>query len=109
MLEAENKRRGSAQILARLGQSDTVSEESLKGIIEVARRHEVEILDWCQFGRPGIDGVCGRFQVEPKVAGTVIQDLLNLPGWRCKLDVFPLGITDPTVINIDLTGGQLAR
>ena len=30
--------------------------------------HEVEILDWCQFGRPGIDGVCGKFQVEPNPA-----------------------------------------
>ena len=109
MSATESKRRGSEQLLERLGQPDTISEESLKAVIEVARRHEVEILDWCQFGKPGIDGVCGRFQVEPKVAGLVIQDLINLPGWRCRLDVFPLGITDPTVINIDLAGGQLAR
>lgn len=109
MSEARSNKRGSQRLLERLGQSDTISDESLKAVIEVARRHEVEILDWCQFGKPGIDGVCGRFQVEPKVAGLVIQDLINLDGWRCRLDVFPLGITDPTVINIDLTGGQLAR
>lgn len=109
MSEATTQRRGSELLLERLGQPDTISEESLKAVIEVARRHEVEILDWCQFGKPGIDGVCGKFQVEPKVAGRVIQDLLNLPGWACKLDVFPLGITDPTAINIDLRGGQLAR
>jgi len=109
MSEIQAKRRGSEQLLERLGKPDTISDESLKGILAVARRHEVEILDWCQFGKPGIDGVCGRFQVEPKVAGLVIQDLINLEGWRCRLDVFPLGITDPTVINIDLSGGQLAR
>lgn len=101
--------RGSARILERLGRSDTISEETLKGIIDVARRHDVEILDWCQFGQPGIDGVCGRFQVEPKVAGQVVQGFLDVAGWRCKIDVFPLGITDPTAINVNITGGQLAR
>jgi len=104
-----DRRRGSSRVLERIGKPDLVSEASVKSVLEIAHEYDVEILDWCQFGQPGIDGVCGRFQVEPKVAGRVIQDLLDIRGWACKLDVFPLGITDPTAINIDLTGGQLRR
>jgi hypothetical protein len=109
MASATAGKRGSERILERLGKADTISDATLKGILEVARRHDVEILDWCQFGQPGIDGVCGRFQVAPKVAGAVVQDFLDLAGWRCKIDVFPVGITDPEAININLSGGQLAR
>lgn len=109
MSRTEVLKRGSEQLLERIGQADTISDATLKSVLNVALQHDVEILDWCQFGKPGIDGVCGRFQVEPKLAGQVIQDLINLEGWKCRLDVFPLGITDPTVINIDLTGGQLGR
>jgi hypothetical protein len=46
---------GSARILERLGRSDTISEGTLKGIIEVARRHDVKsafkkpVLGKCRF------------------------------------------------------------
>ena len=100
---------GSEKILARIGEPDVISDDTLNSIIKVARRFDAEILDWCQYGQPGVDGVCGKFQVEPKSAGSLIQGWLDIPGWRCRLDVFPLGITDPTAINIDVTGGSLSR
>lgn len=106
---ADKDTRGSARVLERLGIPDVIAEESLKGIIEVARRHDVEILDWCQFGQPGIDGVCGTFQVQPQQAGALIDELLKQPGWACKLEVFPLGMTDPTAIQVGLTGGVMAQ
>ena len=78
-------------------------------MVAVAREFDVQIVDWCQFGQPGIDGACGRFQVDLPLAGSVIQRLLEIPGMRCKLDVFPLGTPFPDVISIDMTAGQLRR
>ncbi|MEM9215903.1 MAG: hypothetical protein AAGD25_16360 [Cyanobacteria bacterium P01_F01_bin.150] len=104
-----DNKRGSERILERIGQPDVISDETLKGIINVAREFDVEILDWCQYGQSGIDGVCGKFQVMPDRAGSFIQELISIPNWACRLDIFPLGITDPNAINVDITGGTLAR
>ena len=104
-----DKLSGSQRILARLGQPDLISDDSLKSVLELANKFDVELLDWCQYGKPGIDGVCGKFQVIPERAGAFVQGLLDIQGWACRLDIFPLGITDPTAINIDMTGGTQAR
>ncbi len=102
-------RRGSEKLLDRLGQPDLIPESALRSVIDIAREFDVEILDWCQYGQPGIDSMCGKFQVAPELAGTLIQRFLNIEGMACRLDVFPLGITDPLAINIDMTAGQMRR
>lgn len=100
---------GSAKILEELGQPQLIPEEALKNVVAVARELDVQIVDWCQFGQPAVDGACGRFQVDPPIAGTLIQRLLEIPGMRCKLDVLPNGIPVPDVISIDMTAGRLRR
>jgi len=100
--------RGSEQLLARLGShGHTFSVEDLREVVTVLGKHQGRIIDWCQYGQPNPDGVCGTLVVAPRLAPAVITDLLNIKNlavWRFGL--FPKGTPIPDLLHIRITGGR---
>jgi hypothetical protein len=100
--------RGSERILDRLGEPDTIADDALKAIVDIVRENDMELIDWCQLGQPRIDAVSISALIAPERTGEVVQQLLDIPGWACRLDVFPRGITNPEVTQLNIAGGTLA-
>jgi hypothetical protein len=93
----EEEIRGSHRLVERrLGEPDMISVDQLKLLVDVARNHDIRILDWQQFGQPAIDGVYGSFQVSPEVLGRLFGDIGELSRHMpLRWEIFPRGIIDP--------------
>jgi hypothetical protein len=95
--------RGSARMLARwFGEPTVVEEEDLKRVLELAQFDGVESFEWFPFGIPAqqIDGVFGVVRVVPETAPQVVTRFLEMGNiWR-HLDLFPIGIPFPDIIEI---------
>lgn len=82
-----NETSGSAQLLAA---KTTIDPDRLGALVELSEKHG-RLLDWCQYGQPGIDQFCGTIRVKPGRVGRLVEALLDLHEIRINLDVFPLG------------------
>jgi hypothetical protein len=100
--------RGSEKLLERLGgKGMTYSAETLGQVLAVAKKHEVQIKDWCQFGQPAVDGVCGTFDVRTDLAANVLTELLKLDSAiRLRFDVFPLGMPAIDFVRLRIGAGR---
>lgn len=100
--------RGSERLLEQIGSGGhTFSADELRQVIGVFRKHNGRFIDWCQYGQPGIDGVCGRVIVGPKVAGQVLTDLLATRDiFRWRVGVFPKGIPALDHVLVRLQAGR---
>lgn len=88
--------RGSAKLIGRgVYEPEVFTKKHLSRFINISRNKGVKLVDWCVFGTPAIDGVCGRYQVDPTVALTVIKELVNIKDIRIRFDYFPYGVPYP--------------
>ena len=55
--------RGSDKLLDRLGNRRTISEETLRQIIQLSERDGIKLVDWWIFGQPAVDGVFGTVTI----------------------------------------------
>lgn len=101
--------RGSEMLLQRLGSSGkTYSKKDLRQVLGVAKKYQVKLVNWCQFGQPAIDGVCGTFEARPELAGRILEDLLKLSSvLRFRICVFPLGIPAVDMVRLKFGAGRL--
>lgn len=92
--------RGSAQISDELfGKRSEVSKEALKQLMTITRGQGVRLEGWWTRGQPAIDGVLGVVRVRPDQAGTIFQQLMNLPT-HIKVEGFPVGILNPDLVEL---------
>jgi hypothetical protein len=85
-------KRGSEKLLA---SGTSLTEKDLSQILRISSKRNVKLVNWCIYGQPAPDGVCGEFQVSPTIATSVIRDLIRLRNIRVGLEVFPYGIPVP--------------
>ena len=93
-----SERAGSEQLLEAPMKID---EAQLGKIVERSEKFG-KVVDWCQYGQPAIDEVCGTIRVRPGRVGRLIDELLELHEVRINLDVFPLGKPgiDQVLVNV---------
>ncbi len=94
-MAARKKARGSAKLRGTL-----LNEKELGALTSLVKKRGVKVVDWCIYGQPGPDGVCGAVHVRRPVAGRFINDLLKLRKLRLELEVFPEGIPVPNLYEI---------
>lgn len=68
----------------------TIDKATLSKLVAIGAEYG-EIKDWCQYGQPAIDRVCGKILVNPKLVGKLVTELVSLDHPRIGCDVFPLG------------------
>jgi hypothetical protein len=85
----------------------TFSTKDLGDIRALIGTHSAKLLDWCQYGQPAIDGICGTFEVPRlEAVGPLVTDLVRLhPRFRLGIDVFPYGIPVLDRIQVNFRGG----
>ncbi len=102
--------RGSDKLLEKIGsQGHTFAPEEIREVVTLLSKTQGKIIDWCQYGQPSTDGVCGTVVVAPRLAPGVITELLkirNLANWRFR--VFPKGIPVFDEVHIQMMGGRVA-
>src|SRR5262249_43053943 len=99
--------RGSDKMMQDLlGMKPVLDTAELRKLVAAVTRHG-KVIDWCQYGQPGIDGVCGNVLVGPKAAGGLMVDLFSLEHIRPHLDVFPYGIPVIEQLLIRLRAGKV--
>lgn len=93
--------RGSEKLIEELLGRPQVIEKSALGrmLTTVAQAQDVRIIDWWWIGMPGITGVLGRLEVDPRAAGGVLQGLFG-GDLRPEVTIFPRGL--PKVDNLIL-------
>src|ERR1700694_3996091 len=71
-----------------------LSSKDLGDLKALAGTHKAKMLSWCQYGQPGVDGVCGTFEVTRLDGlGPLVLDLAGFhPRFRLGIDLFPYGI-----------------
>jgi hypothetical protein len=106
--EVMSAERGSERMLKARMDRRTLPERDLQQLVELSRQDGVELRDIWIYGQPAPDVVSGTFQVNPEIAANVVQELL-VREIRFRLDVFPLGIPIPDVVQIDFTSKGLNR
>ena len=104
------KVRGSAKMVEELlGHRTVIDKDELRSLLTAIDQQGVRIVDWCQYGQPGIDGVCGKIEVAPKGAGDLVRDLFRFKRIRPELEVFPYGIPVIDRLLIELRIGRVPR
>lgn len=99
MVAKSTLKRGSQKLIDKGAyKTHLFTQKELAQFTTISKKRGARLVDWCIYGQPAPDGVCGRYQVTPGIAGNVISDLIRLKGFRLKIDVFPLGI--PVVDNV---------
>ena len=81
--------RGSERLAARSG----FAAKDLGKLVALSQKQGVKLVHWTIYGQPAPDGVSGAFQVNPKLASSVIAALMKVRG--LGLDVFPYGTPVP--------------
>lgn len=74
-------------------------EDGLRKLLALSDMEGVKVVHWQTHGQPGPDVLRGRFQVTPEVAGRLVERLIS-EEILLSLEVFPIGIPWPDVINI---------
>jgi hypothetical protein len=98
--DCENPNAGSEELLKALKGSNTfeghkLSKDHVLELVSIIRKTNAKLVDWCQYGQPAVDGVCGAVHVMPDQLGGLIEALAGKPHlWRWG-GVFPLGIPFP--------------
>ena len=87
--KAVTPRRGSEMLGSRMA----LSSKDLNQLLVISRKKGVKLVDWTIYGQPVPDSIFGAYQVNPKIAGAIVTDLLKLRG--VGFEVFPYGIPVP--------------
>ena len=109
--KTDTAQRGSDRMFELGGQdADRIFEEGLRdtGALEEAigsGRGEYEIKWWWKYGQPAfIDQIRGGLHVSPENVGPVLERLLRLNSKTVQVTarVFPYGITNPDLFQVEL-------
>jgi hypothetical protein len=100
--------RGSGRLPHFGGHGKTISEDALKRIYSMAEIDGVKLIDWWWLGQPAPDVVGGTFQVDPSALGTIVSNLALQNEVRLNLQIFPYGIVNPELVNVEFVsqGGE---
>lgn len=98
-MDCDSPNAGSDAILKALNdnmsQGHTLTKEHVVDFVTSLKKNNAKIVDWCQYGQPAVDGVCGTVHVLPGQLGGLIGALAARPGaWKWG-GVFPIGIPFP--------------
>ena len=99
----EQMERGSTKLWMQLFEENAPTDEALNSALAVAAE-KYKVLRWWKYGQPAIDRVKATFDVKTRVAGEVIQSMLDAQGeeLQVNLDVFPYGIPRPEGVHINV-------
>ena len=103
--------RGSDKLAERwLGKGMTLPEAEIRRLYEVFHGEGVVLKRWWIYGIPAPDEVGGVVHVQPGHASRVLGELATLREIIMQFDVFPLGIVNPEVLEVNFqTRGVYAR
>lgn len=94
--------RGSEKLAERwLGKGMTLPEGEIKRLYEIFRSEGVSIKRWWIYGIPAPDEVGGVVHLHPHHAGRVLGELSSLQEVILHYEVFPLGILNPEVLEVN--------
>lgn len=105
-----DQERGSAKVFDRLFSGGEVSTEELGKAVSAAKAApgSLKIERWWWRGQPAIDQIFATLLVERIDAGRVVEGLLDAHSAKVQvgLEVFPFGIPDPRLVQIQVTLGH---
>lgn len=97
----------TAKLLLSKVKTASLDKELLRESAEIsATLSKYGLKEWCIYGQPGPDGTCGKFHVQPAQLGAFVNEISNFKNSLINFDVFPLGIIDPELYEVNMKFGS---